>query len=731
MTQCTLPDQTATCSPASCSNGVAKQASRCDGTGSCSPPSLNICGAYACGATDCLPSCSTINDCSVKALCSAGQCLFDTQPPVVTFTLPLYTNHLVDLTAQATDNGVLTSAQIHINGTAAPAPLFDPTTGVITESQLPLKEGANTVLVQATDRASNVGGSQVVVNLDTVAPAITVASPTSGAAVGGLLVQTTISIADASPTTVTVGGQSFSLPAGGGPVSATVQMPGAGNQTLVVGAQDAAGNTQTLSVPVLVDLNAPTIDVDVPNGAAFGPLPGNLLPVTVHVNDVAATTVTVGGASYAVARGGGVVQAAIPVQEGSNPLSVQVTSETGKTASLTEIVIYDVTPPIASVTIPSEESYNRGVIEFSMNATDALTGVAAVQFEVDDGTPSSAQGGTGQPWTLLFDTKQLADGPHVLTSIATDGVGNTTTLHTNFTVDNTIPTVQIMQPTAGAFLRASVSIQVTANDAGGVASISISANGKAVGSCLDTPTCTLSYDTTTDPDGTRVITVVAVDRAGNSSEPTSISFVAVNNIPSGFVVSPTPGQLVRGTLPVAVSVADPYFQSVECFVDGTSLGVSTNPSFTQTVSILDKLDGPVTVLCTLRDLAGNVSTQSVTATIKTWTETLDPNTLNLKANGATVTMNVDGPSLSLLMPAEQHALSLVVPGGSPVAFSSGSNASLNNARLSLKFDRSQLSSSILAGIAAGAIDPSATLTIHLYSGSRDMGGASVTIKGAP
>ena len=305
-----MPRETTPCRNASCSGGVATEGAHCNGAGTCGAVVQHTCGSYACGFSDCRTSCSSITDCAVSAFCSQGQCQADTQPPTITLSLPPYTNHPIDLSADVADNGKIVKVELWINGALVTPASFDASTGKFTKAQLPLQEGPNAVNVVATDRAGKTGGQQVVVILDTHAPVLHFVTPLPNQAVGSDIVDTTLQVSDATPTVVSLGGQSFFLNASG-PVSAAVQVAGDGYQTITVSAQDSAGNVGTATLPVLVDLQAPAVDVDVANGATFGPLPGNVLPVTVHVNDLAATTVEIGSQSYQLARGGGVVQAIV------------------------------------------------------------------------------------------------------------------------------------------------------------------------------------------------------------------------------------------------------------------------------------------------------------------------------------------------------------------------------------------------------------------------------------
>ena len=73
------------------------------------------CIPYACGPTACLTACSTIDDCDISALCAAGQCQPDVTPPTIVFSLPAYTNQPVSLTAQVTDQGLVTSVSLLVN----------------------------------------------------------------------------------------------------------------------------------------------------------------------------------------------------------------------------------------------------------------------------------------------------------------------------------------------------------------------------------------------------------------------------------------------------------------------------------------------------------------------------------------------------------------------------------------------------------------------------------------
>jgi MYXO-CTERM domain-containing protein len=72
---CAFPDETVACSDASCTGDVATPAGSCDGAGGCSAADLVPCEPYVCGATECLATCSTDDDCADGNTCSGTECV--------------------------------------------------------------------------------------------------------------------------------------------------------------------------------------------------------------------------------------------------------------------------------------------------------------------------------------------------------------------------------------------------------------------------------------------------------------------------------------------------------------------------------------------------------------------------------------------------------------------------------------------------------------------------------
>jgi len=68
---CAYPSTGTSCQNATCAGGLATGAATCDGAGRC-PLATHTCGAYVCGPTDCLASCSFDGQCAANSYCDTG-----------------------------------------------------------------------------------------------------------------------------------------------------------------------------------------------------------------------------------------------------------------------------------------------------------------------------------------------------------------------------------------------------------------------------------------------------------------------------------------------------------------------------------------------------------------------------------------------------------------------------------------------------------------------------------
>jgi len=81
----------------------------------------------------------------------------------------------------------------------------------------------------------------------------------------------------------------------------------------------------------------------------------------------------------------------------------------------------DSTPPTVDLTAPATGATVFGISTVTATASDNLSGVASVAFQVD-GSPLATP--VTAPYSATWDTRKVADGPHTVTAVATDAAGN-------------------------------------------------------------------------------------------------------------------------------------------------------------------------------------------------------------------------------------------------------------------------------------------------------------------
>lgn len=165
-----------------------------------------------------------------------------------------------------------------------------------------------------------------------------------------------------------------------------------------------------------------------------------------------------------------------------------------------------------TVTSPSDGAIlSDGSVTIAAVASDAGSGMDRVVFKVDGATACTA---LSPPYGC---TTVVPKGTHTLTVTAVDRAGNTSSAFvtvTRLSADNTPPTLTITSPQDGAKLHPNghVTIAASAADGGSGVNRVEFAEGSAL-AC--TATASPYVCDTQVAEGTHVLTVTAVDNAGN------------------------------------------------------------------------------------------------------------------------------------------------------------------------------------------------------------------------
>jgi subtilisin family serine protease len=185
----------------------------------------------------------------------------------------------------------------------------------------------------------------------------------------------------------------------------------------------------------------------------------------------------------------------------------------------------DTTAPLVSISFPVAAATVSGGVTVSVSASDNV-GVSSVSLSID-GLPLAIDGVS--PYDFQWDTTAVADGAHVLTAIASDAAGNSTSCSvsvnvSNFAVvDSLAPTVVIMNPVAGSTVSGTVSVSASPSDNVGVVKVELYVDGVLTASTTASP-FTTKWNTRKAKAGAHVLQCKAYDAAGNVG---SSQFVSV------------------------------------------------------------------------------------------------------------------------------------------------------------------------------------------------------------
>jgi hypothetical protein len=156
------------------------------------------------------------------------------------------------------------------------------------------------------------------------------------------------------------------------------------------------------------------------------------------------------------------------------------------------------------------------------------------------------------PYGCSFDTTALGDALYDLRALAVDAAGNQAAsgVWTNRRIDNYFPTSTMTDP--GAYLRATVTLDATASDGGGIANVKIQRSPAGVGNWTDVCTDTTfsyscSFDTTLVADGLYDLRAVATDNANRSTVSAVVANRRVDNTaPTAADIQTTNGGATAG-----------------------------------------------------------------------------------------------------------------------------------------------------------------------------------------
>jgi hypothetical protein len=348
----------------------------------------------------------------------------DPAPTVTSFMAspvsPVVVGTSVTLSATATDNGSVVSAQFVDGTTNIGAPI--PGAGPYSTSWTATPAGAHTLAVIVTDNVGNTSSQTLAFTVSSdPAPVVTsfTATPPSPQAAGTSVTLNATATDNGSVVSgqFTVNGTNLGASiSGAGPFSTTWAANVAGTQTLAIIVTDNAGNTSSQTLSYVV--NGPSV-TSFTTSPATSAIAGTVvtLDATASASAVSAQFVD-GTTSIATDNSAPFSTMWTATGNGAHTLGVIVTDAFGNTSSqtLTFTVIADPVPVVTFPTIPSFVSGNT--VTLSATATDNGT-VTGAQFKVNGVNQGPALTGAGPFSTTWTPT---LDGTYTLSVEVTDNV---------------------------------------------------------------------------------------------------------------------------------------------------------------------------------------------------------------------------------------------------------------------------------------------------------------------
>jgi PKD repeat protein len=452
----------------------------------------------------------------------------ETVPPILTVTSPSV--GFITNTPTITISGTVDDpeATVRIGWTG---PLIPVVNGTFITTYVLSREGSNYLTITAEDPAGNFAFVSRTVILDTLPPQISVTQPAEGKAANTFTLSVSGSIVDQNINEVTVSvnnGQPRSLILIGKNFSGTVTL-NPGSNTLTFRALDKAGNSGSVTRSVLLDLELPTVAITAPQ---LGAIISGVVTITAEVNDL------MSGITSATLYVDGQAQATLTqppfnftlntsmFASGTHTITVRAKDRAGNESETSVSVAIDNAPPIVAITEPLSGVVVSGVITVSVQANDAISGVASVSLYLD-GLLQAAL--TQPPFNFPLNTLPFASGPHTIGARAVDNSGNQAESSILIVFDPVPPVVSITSPASGAIVSGIITVTVEANDSiSGVGGVTLYIDNQ-LHSTLNQPPFNFTVDTSGLTPASHTLTARAVDRVGNQSE-ASITIMVVEPV---------------------------------------------------------------------------------------------------------------------------------------------------------------------------------------------------------
>ncbi|MBO9664190.1 CARDB domain-containing protein [Dokdonella sp.] len=480
------------------------------------------------------------------------------------------------LHASRVDLDVLNAGGVAVRALRHDEPLASGSAGTAWDGRgnggTPLADGVYTVRLTArnADDLAYAETADLPVEIDTLAPAIVVDSPTEAVVGASAAVVANVSDRNLQHYRVALlgaGGQSIAAVEGaqGGTIYLTDLADAAeGDYTVRVEATDRAGNLAQKDQSFTLDRTPPEVALSAPiDGAVLRG--GRATTVRGHVTDAHLARYTLAVAPADSETWTDVASGTEPVADGDlaawTPnlpdgryrLRLRGVDRAGNAGEAVVALEIDTTPPVARITAPADDGFVQRGVDVLGTASDAHFAAYGLAIA----TPAQAQ---ANQWSELVRGDKAVvdaalahldlvqpDGDYVLRLTATDAVALSATAQARIHLDTAPPPAPLALVVQLENNRHSL-LQWTAVSAPDLAGYVVYRDGSRLNAEPNVPA---SYRDQDVPEGRHVYFVRAIDRAGNESAPSNSVEVLIDHTPPTVsLLAPLAGARLGGRVDV-------------------------------------------------------------------------------------------------------------------------------------------------------------------------------------
>ena len=379
-----------------------------------------------------------------------------------------------------------------------------------------------------------------------------------------------------------------------------------GGRTLTIRVTDGALHTVEQVMTVMVDNTAPTCAIVAPMANQYVENTFTFAVMAVDAVGISEVRLTIFGedvgASYSTVTGlyEYPLDTLVWTEDNIRNVSAMVIDRSGKVSHDGPVYFrVDNHAPVLTVLGPQSGDYVKGVMNISLDVTDAFPG--PTEYNVD-----------GAGWVaaaLPWNTTRLVDGPHRLALRARDLAGHSTQQELTVMVDNHDPTCTVSSPLQQQFISGSYRFQLAASDINGITLVRMSVFNLTAVLPYNAQTGYYEYtiDTLRVPDGIYELAAYTVDASARRTDAVNVTFMVDNNPPAIAVAAPLNGDYLSGEVNISVTVEDVFPGSVMYTVDDAGWVPLGRPFNTSLVS-----DGEHSLAIRASDQAGHAVVNRLT-----------------------------------------------------------------------------------------------------------------------